>query len=68
MDSFELNKILGALLGTCLVLLSVNFSANAIFSPVKPEKPVKPGTDPVKPVKPGGEKPNVEKPVKPAKP
>ncbi len=39
MDSFELNKILGALLGTCLVLLSINFSANAIFSPVKPEKP-----------------------------
>ena len=39
MDSFELNKILGALLGTCLVLLVVNFSANAIFSPVKPAKP-----------------------------
>jgi cytochrome c len=39
MDSFELNKILGALLGTCLVLLTINFSANAIFSPVKPEKP-----------------------------
>jgi cytochrome c len=39
MDSFELNKIIGALLGTCLVLLSVSFSANAIFSPVKPEKP-----------------------------
>jgi len=39
MDSFELNKILGALLGTCLILLSVNFSANAIFAPVKPEKP-----------------------------
>jgi cytochrome c len=39
MDSFDLNKILGALLATCLVLLSVNFSANAIFSPVKPEKP-----------------------------
>jgi len=39
MDSFELNKILGALLGTCLVLLSLNFSANAIFAPVKPEKP-----------------------------
>jgi len=38
MDSFELNKILGALLGTCLVLLTINFSANAIFSPVKPEK------------------------------
>ena len=39
MDSFELNKILGALLGTCLVLLTINFSANAIFSPIKPEKP-----------------------------
>jgi cytochrome c len=39
MDSFELNKILGALLGTCLVLLTINFSANAIFAPVKPEKP-----------------------------
>src|SRR5579872_867230 len=39
MDSFELNKILGALLGTCLVLLTINFSANAIFTPVKPEKP-----------------------------
>jgi cytochrome c len=39
MDSFELNKILGALLATCLVLLSVSFSANAIFAPVKPEKP-----------------------------
>lgn len=39
MDSFELNKILGALLGTCLVVLLVNFSANAIFSPHKPEKP-----------------------------
>jgi cytochrome c len=39
MDSFELNKILGALLGTCLVLLTINFSANAIFAPVKLEKP-----------------------------
>src|SRR5262245_36456114 len=39
MDSFELNKILGALLGTCLVLLVVNFSANAIFSPHMPSKP-----------------------------
>ena len=39
MDSFELNKILGAILGTCLVLLVTSFTAGAIFSPVKPEKP-----------------------------
>lgn len=39
MDSFELNKILGALLATCLVLLVTNITANAIFAPVKPEKP-----------------------------
>jgi cytochrome c len=39
MDSFELNKILGALLGTCLVLLSLNIAAGAIFAPHKPEKP-----------------------------
>ena len=39
MDSFELNKILGALLGTCLVLLSLNITAGAIFAPHKPAKP-----------------------------
>src|SRR5574337_1546422 len=39
MDSFELNKILGAILGTCMVLLVSNFTAQAIFAPVKPEKP-----------------------------
>src|SRR5471030_1621203 len=39
MDSFELNKILGAILGTCLVVLVTSFSAGAIFSPVIPEKP-----------------------------
>jgi cytochrome c len=39
MDSFELNKIMGAVLGTCLVLLVTNFAANAIFAPMKPEKP-----------------------------
>ena len=39
MDSFELNKILGALLATCLVLLVTSFAAQAIFTPVKPEKP-----------------------------
>lgn len=39
MDSFELNKIMGAVLGTCLVLLVTNFAANAIFAPAKIEKP-----------------------------
>jgi cytochrome c len=39
MDSFELNKILGAVLATCLVLLITNFAANALFYPVMPQKP-----------------------------
>jgi cytochrome c len=39
MDSFELNKILGAILGTCLVLLVTSFTASALFSPVMPAKP-----------------------------
>jgi cytochrome c len=39
MDSFELNKILGAILGTCLVLLVTSFTANALFAPPKLEKP-----------------------------
>jgi len=39
MDSFELNKIMGALLGTCLFVLSINIGANAFFSPGKVEKP-----------------------------
>src|SRR6201993_2783332 len=39
MDSFELNKILGAILGTCLVLLVTSFTASALFAPVMPEKP-----------------------------
>src|SRR6202790_3689525 len=39
MDSFELNKILGAILGTCLILLVTSFTAGAIFSPAMPEKP-----------------------------
>ncbi|MCF2525247.1 cytochrome c family protein [Bradyrhizobium sp. G127] len=39
MDSFELNKIMGAVLGTCLVLLATNMAASAIFSPKTPEKP-----------------------------
>jgi cytochrome c len=39
MDSFELNKIMGAILGTCLGLLSLNIAANAIFHPATPAKP-----------------------------
>lgn len=39
MDSFELNKVMGAVLGTCLVLLVTSFTAQAIFSPKMPEKP-----------------------------
>ena len=39
MDSFELNKVLGAILGTCLVLLVTSFTAGALFAPVMPEKP-----------------------------
>lgn len=39
MDSFELNKVLGALLGTCLFLLVMNMAAGALFTPPKLEKP-----------------------------
>ena len=39
MDSFEINKILGAVLGTCLILLSLNIAASAVFAPHKPAKP-----------------------------
>jgi len=39
MDSFELNKVLGAVLGTCLALLALNIAANALFAPHAPEKP-----------------------------
>jgi cytochrome c len=39
MNSFELNKILGAVLGTCLVLLAIHIASGAIFEPEKPAKP-----------------------------
>lgn len=39
MNSFELNKVLGAILGTCLITLALNITAGAIFSPEKPAKP-----------------------------
>jgi len=39
MNSFELNKILGAVLGCCLITLALNITAGAIFSPHKSDKP-----------------------------
>lgn len=39
MDGFELNKIMGAVLATCLFVLSLNIVASAVFSPHAPEKP-----------------------------
>jgi cytochrome c len=39
MNSFELNKVLGAILATCLITLALNIGAGAIFSPEKPAKP-----------------------------
>jgi cytochrome c len=39
MDSFELNKIMGAVLATCLGVLSVNMAAGAIFAPTLPATP-----------------------------
>jgi cytochrome c len=39
MNSFELNKVLGALLGTCLVLVAMHIASGAIFTPTVPAKP-----------------------------
>ena len=39
MNSFEINKILGALLGTCLVLVAVHIASGAIFTQQPPAKP-----------------------------
>lgn len=39
MDSFEINKIAGAVLATCLALMALNLTAEAIFAPEKPAKP-----------------------------
>lgn len=39
MDSYEINKVLGALLFSCLCLLTLNIAAGAVFAPVKPAKP-----------------------------
>lgn len=39
MDSFELNKILGAVLATCLAVLTLNIASGALFTPGKLAKP-----------------------------
>ncbi len=39
MNSFELNKVIGAILATCLITLALTIGAGAIFAPEKPAKP-----------------------------
>ena len=39
MDSFELNKIIGAILGTLLFVMGVGFLAEAIYSPIEDRGP-----------------------------
>jgi cytochrome c len=39
MDSFELNKIMGAILGTCLFVLSLSIVSGGIFASHPPAKP-----------------------------
>jgi cytochrome c len=39
MDSFEFNKITGAVLGTCLAVVALNIAAGAIFTAPPPAKP-----------------------------
>lgn len=62
MNSFELNKILGAILGTCLFLLALNIGANAIFAP---EKPAKAGYAIAAKVEGGAAKPEAKPPEEP---
>jgi cytochrome c len=63
MDSFELNKILGALLGTCLVLMVLNIGANALFAPAKPAKPGYEIAVPEKEAQPGQAPAAAEEPI-----
>jgi len=39
MNAFELNKIIGAILATCLFVVALNITAGALFSVPKPAKP-----------------------------
>jgi cytochrome c len=62
MNSFELNKILGAILGTCLITLALSITAGAIFAP---EKPAKPGYEIAVKEEAGGEKAGAKEPEVP---
>ncbi len=39
MDSFEFNKIAGAILASCLFLVALSLAAEAIYAPPRPAKP-----------------------------
>ena len=39
MDSFELNKIMGAVLGTLLFVMGAGFVAEAIYHPIETRGP-----------------------------
>jgi cytochrome c len=62
MNSFELNKILGAILGTCLITLALSITAGAIFAP---EKPAKPGYEIAVKEESGGEEAGAKEPEVP---
>jgi cytochrome c len=62
MNSFELNKVLGAILGTCLITLALNIGAGAIFAP---EKPAKPGYEIAVKEKASSDKPAAKAPEQP---
>jgi cytochrome c len=38
MNSFEINKIAGAFLGTCLFVAALHLASESIFAPVKPDR------------------------------
>lgn len=54
LDSFETNKILGAVLGSCLGVVALNIAAGAVFAPGKLAKP---GYEIDVPTTPGGAAP-----------
>ena len=39
MDSFEINKLIGALLGTVFVVFSIGLISDGLFASPEPEKP-----------------------------
>ena len=61
MNSFEINKILGAVLGTCLMLLIVHIASGALFTPPVAAKPgYEIAVKEEEPAKAGGEKATAE--------